>query len=512
VNESVSVIAPAVADATSLRARRVGLDAAGNDLIAVMRHDCPVCRSEGLGSRAQVALRAGGREIVVSLLHSSGELLEHGEIGLSEAAWQALAVDAGDLVAVAHAQPLASLTELRRRIYGNRLGEDAFSQIVGDIVARRYSDVHLSAFVTACSALPLDRDEMIGLTKAMVDAGERLTWPGAIIVDKHSVGGLPGNRTTPIVVSIMAAEGMIMPKTSSRAITSPAGTADTMEVLAPVDLDLAAMRRVVEQEGGCIAWGGAVRLSPADDIIIGVERVLDVDAVGQLVASVLSKKIAAGSTHLVIDIPVGPTAKVRSSAAASVLSTALESVAEAFGLTTRIMCGPGGEPIGRGIGPALEARDLLAVLQGEPGVEDLARRACELAGALFELTGQSSPGTGFARALATLESGRAWAKFQRICDAQGGLRKPPVARFQHDILAPCAGKIVSVDNRKIATVAKLAGAPAAKAAGVAMHVRLQERVQAGTPLCTVHAESRGELDYALAFAASDGAIFGMAEK
>jgi thymidine phosphorylase len=195
-----------------------------------------------------------------------------------------------------------------------------------------------------------------------------------------------------------------------------------------------------------------------------------------------------------------------------VLSTALESVAEAFGLTTRIMCGPGGEPIGRGIGPALEARDLLAVLQGEPGVEDLARRACELAGALLELTGQSSPGTGFARALATLESGRAWAKFQRICDAQGGLRKPPVARFQHDILAPCAGKIVSVDNRKIATVAKLAGAPAAKAAGVAMHVRLQERVQAGTPLCTVHAESRGELDYALAFAASDGAIFGMAEK
>jgi thymidine phosphorylase len=477
-----------------------------------MRHDCPVCRSEGLASRAQVALTSGGREIVVSLLHSSGELIGHGEIGLSETAWQALGVDDGDLVAVAHAQPLASLTELRRRIYGNRLGENAFSQIVGDIVARRYSDVHLSAFVTACSAMPLDRDEMIGLTKAMVDAGERLSWPDTFIVDKHSVGGLPGNRTTPIIVSIMAAEGMIMPKTSSRAITSPAGTADTMEVLAPVDLDLAAMRRVVEQEGGCIAWGGAVRLSPADDIIIGVERALDVDAVGQLVASVLSKKIAAGSTHLVIDIPVGPTAKVRSNAAASALSTALESVAEAFGLTTRIMFGPGREPIGRGIGPALEARDLLAVLQGESGVEDLARRACELAGALFELTGQSSPGTGFARALATLESGRAWHKFQRICEAQGGLRTPPIARFQHDILAPCSGKIASIDNRKIATVAKLAGAPAAKAAGVAMHVHLGEHVQAGAPLCTVHAESQGELDYALAFSASDGAIFGLFEQ
>jgi thymidine phosphorylase len=258
--------------ATTLRARRIGLSAAGSDLIAVMRHDCPVCRSEGLASRAQVALRAGGREIVVSLLHSSAEAPAPGEIGLSESAWQRLGVSEGDPVEIAHAQPLASLAEVRRRIYGNRLSDGAFSAIITDIAERRYSDVHLSAFVTACSAVPLDTDETISLTRAMVDVGERLQWPGTVIVDKHSVGGLPGNRTTPIIVSIMAAEGLIMPKTSSRAITSPAGTADTMEVLAPVDLDVSAIRKVVEREGGCIAWGGAVNLSPADDVIIGVER------------------------------------------------------------------------------------------------------------------------------------------------------------------------------------------------------------------------------------------------
>jgi thymidine phosphorylase len=253
---------------------------------------------------------------------------------------------------------------VRRRIYGNRLSEGAFSAIMTDIAERRYSDVHLSAFITACSAVPLDTDETISLTRAMVDVGERLQWSGAVIVDKHSVGGLPGNRTTPIIVSIMAAEGLIMPKTSSRAITSPAGTADTMEVLAPVDLDVSAIRKVVEREGGCIAWGGAVNLSPADDVIIGVERVLDIDAVGQMVASVLSKKIAAGATHLVIDIPVGPTAKVRGTDAADTLERALSSVAQAFGLRTRVMRGPGAEPIGRGIGPALEAQDILAVLRG----------------------------------------------------------------------------------------------------------------------------------------------------
>ena len=86
--------------------------------------------------------------------------------------------------------------------------------------------------------------------------------------------------------------------------------------MAPVDLDVAQMRRVVEREGGCIVWGGNVRLSPADDLLIRVERPLDFDSEGQLVASVLSKKIAAGSTHVVIDMPVGPTAKVRSHEAA----------------------------------------------------------------------------------------------------------------------------------------------------------------------------------------------------
>lgn len=227
-------------------------------------------------------------------------------------------------------------------------------------------------------------------------------------------------------------------------------------------------------------------------------------------ASVLSKKIAAGATHLVIDVPVGPTAKVRSLEAARDLEAALTSVAAAFGLRTRVMYGPGAEPIGRGIGPALEALDILAVLQGEPGVEDLAHRACELAGGLFELAGVAAPGAGLARARQSLESGRAWAKFKRICQAQGGMRSPPVARFQRDLTAPSSGRIASIDNRKLATVAKLAGAPMAKAAGVAVHARLGQLIVAGSPLCTLHAESPGELDYAAAFALSDGAIFAIA--
>jgi thymidine phosphorylase len=346
----------------------------------------------------------------------------------------------------------------------------------------------------------------------MVEAGNRLDWGRAPIADKHCVGGLPGNRTTPIVVAILASLGITIPKTSSRAITSPAGTADTMEVLAPVNLDLTAIRRVVEREGVCVVWGGAVRLSPLDDVLIRIERALDLDAEGQLVASIISKKVAAGSTHLVLDVPVGPTAKVRSPTAARSLSDRLTAVVKAFELEARIVTTDGSQPVGRGIGPALEARDVLAVLRQEADApEDLTERALFLAGVLVELAGAARAGKGRMAAEAALADGRARAKLEAICEAQGGMREPPLARWTRGLAAPRPGRVAAIDNRRIALLAKLAGAPDAKAAGVELHVRVGMAVQVGMPLFTVHAESSGELDYALHFAAANPEIVAVAD-
>jgi len=457
-------------------------------------------------------LRNGRHEIIATLHQVASDLIGADEAGLSEIAWERLAVAEGDLLYASHPQSVESLGSVRSRIYGHRLGQQALLQIVADIVAGQYSDVQLSAFITACAAMPLDEQETVALTKAMVDVGERLSWAGTPILDKHSVGGLPGNRTTPIVVSIVAAHGLTMPKTSSRAITSPAGTADTMETLAPVDLDLPAIRRVVEQEYGCIVWGGAVRLSPADDILIRIERALDVDSEGQLVASVLSKKIAAGSSHLVLDMPVGPTAKVRNAEAAQVLSKRLIDVAALFGLKTRIVLSDGLQPVGRGIGPALEAHDVLAVLQNNSSASKMLRqRACTLAGALLELGGAAREGEGVGVALQTIVDGRAWAKFQRICEAQGGMRVPTTAKYQHPLLAGSNGTVRSIDNRKIARLAKLAGAPEAKSAGVELYVQLDRPVSAGEPVCSVHAETPGELRYALDYASANPEIIEVAK-
>src|SRR6218665_1749601 len=470
----------------------------------MMRTDSPVCHAEGLAPHTQVYIRNGSQPIAATLYQVDGDFLAGDEIGLSEAAWKALGVTEGTILQVGHAPPLESIACVRQRIYGQRLNAAALSHIVEDVVAGRYTDVHLAAFLTATAALPFDKDETYFLTKAMVDAGDRLSWPSGIVVDKHCVGGLPGNRTTPIIVAIVAACGLTMPKTSSRAITSPAGTADTMETLTRVDLDLAAMRRVAAAESGCLASGGAVRLSPADDIFIGVERALDIDTEGQLIASVLSKKIAAGAAHVVLDIPVGPTAKVRSAAAADRLAATLSAVAARFGVITRCIQTDGTQPVGRAIGPALEARDVIAVLTGDTDApSDLRARACTLAGAVLELGSIAPEGEGCALAEATLADGAAWTKFQRICHAQGGMPTPPRAHLTHPIVATHSGGLAHVDNRRIPRLPKLAGAPDAPAAGMILHVRLGDEIIAGQPLLTVHAQSQGEMAYALTYAASN---------
>ncbi len=485
----------------TLRLRRLGIDTY-QEAVIYMRRDCHVCRAEGFEAQTRIEVNLDGRMLVATLNVVDSELLASDEAGLSEAAWRRLNARAGDVVTLAHLAPLESLRHMRAKVYGHMLTGDAVQAIVSDVAAGLYSDIEIAAFITACAGTRLDLGETIALTRAMITVGERLSWNYSPVVDKHCVGGLPGNRTTLIVVPIVAAFGLTMPKTSSRAITSPAGTADVMETLTEVKLDVPAMRRVVEREGGCIVWGGAVRLSPADDVLIRVERPLDLDSEGQLVASVLSKKAAAGSSHVVIDIPVGETAKVRSAQAAQTLSALLIEVGHAIGLTVHTVITDGAQPVGRGIGPALEARDVLEVLRRETGAPvDLRERALRLAGAVLEFAPGVASGEGMHLAREILDDGRAWKKFEAICAAQGGLRIPPVAAYTQVVKAVQSGRVTEIDNRRLARVAKLAGAPRALAAGLELHTPLGSTVGKGQPLFTVHAETPGELAYALNYVA-----------
>ncbi|MEY4640904.1 MAG: hypothetical protein RLZZ227_898 [Pseudomonadota bacterium] len=471
------------------------------EAVVYMHKDCTVCRAEGFSASARVLVSGNGHSAIATLNIVENSLLPPGSIGLSTSARAKLAAKPGDTLTVSHAPVVASLRFVRKKIHGHALAENELEAIMTDISAHRYRDVEIAAFLSICADNRLDLDEMIGLTRAMVVCGTKLLWPGSErIFDKHCIGGVPGNRTTPLVVAIASAAGLIIPKTSSRAITSPAGTADTMETLFNVDFDVATMQKIMQATGACLVWGGAASLSPADDLMVRVERELDLDGTGQLVASVLSKKIAAGSHHVLIDIPVGPTAKVRSATEADYLAGVFSQVATACQIQVRCLITDGSQPIGAGIGPVQEAHDLLAVLKCEAQApHDLREKSLMLAANLIDMARGCGLEKAVTEARHLLNSGAAWTQFQRIATAQGGMKALPEAAFTSHHHAPHGGRLASIDNRKLSRLAKLAGAPVDKCAGLRLHTKAGDHVDAGQALFTLYSSSRGEHDYALTY-------------
>lgn len=468
--------------------------------IVYMRSDCFICKSEGFNAQARVMVTLNQCSIIATLNIIETNLLKHNEAGLSNYAWRLLSAKQGDEITVTHPKTLESINFIRSKIYGNELSKPETESIIKDVVSGQLSDIHIAMFIAAIGGNRLTHQEILHLTHAMVDTGQKINWSSPLIVDKHCVGGLSGNRTTPIVVAIVAAYGLWIPKKSSRAITSPAGTADTMEVFTNVTHEISAMKKIVEKEQGCITWGGALGLSPADDLLIRLARTINLDSMGQMVASIISKKIAAGSTHIVIDVPIGTTAKIRTLGQAEQLKALLHFMASHFNVEIKVIFTDGSQPVGRGIGPALEARDILAVLQNEKHAPaDLREHALILAGHLIDFSPSQNTPNGLAIAKTILDSGEALKKFKAICKAQGGMKEISIAPYTYTVESKYSGLIRNIDNRHIATIAKLAGAPDAKSAGIELLAKLNSNVEKSQALFKIYAETKGQLHYALDF-------------
>jgi thymidine phosphorylase len=281
-----------------------------------------------------------------------------------------------------------------------------------------------------------------------------------------------------------------------------------MEVLANVDLSVADMRKVVEECNGCLVWGGHVNLSPVDDILIGVERPLNLDTREQMVASIMSKKLAAGSTHLLIDVPVGPTAKVRTTSEALRLRKLFEYVSDQLGINIEVIVTDGRQPVGRGVGPVLEARDVMSVLRNDAAAPaDLREKSLQLAGLLIEKDPAVRGGAGYRRAAELLASGAALAMMDRIIDAQGRAADAPALGGLHrDILAPSDGIVLSADCLRIAQLARLVGAPLDRGAGRDLFKQAGDRVEKGEPLFRIYAAEQSHFDLAIAAAGEESGM------
>ena len=491
--------------APQLKIRKVSIDTYKEN-VAFLHRECDTYRAEGFQALSKIEIHSDHHHIVAVLNVVDDEnIVAPGELGLSEQAFDQMGLGQGTLVCVTHAEPPKSMEAVRRKINGERLTLEDFQAITQDINGNRYSKMEMAAFLVASGQTGLDREEILHLSRAMLESGERLNWGNSLVVDKHCIGGIPGNRTSMIVVPIVAAHGMMIPKTSSRAITSPSGTADTMEVLAKVDLSPAKMHAVVRQENACLAWGGTANLAPVDDILISVERPLGIDSTGQMIASIISKKLAAGSTHLLIDIPVGPTSKVRHMHAALQLRKLFEYIGDRLDLKLEVVITDGNQPVGYGIGPYLESLDVMNVLRNQTGApNDLRQKSLHLAGRILEFDPDVRGGYGYQIARDILESGRALAKMEDIIKAQGAqdtVYKP--GSLVKDVVADKPGHVVLIDNFKISRIARLAGAPMDKGAGVQLVKKLGDAVEKGSVLYRIYAEFPADFNFATSLANAD---------
>lgn len=482
-----------------LSIRRVNLDT-GRENVVVLSRNSSALRPEVFRGFSRVDVTSAEKSLRCTLLLTDDDgIVNPNELGISEPAFRRLGRPEGSLASVTPAPAPASLEAVRAKILGRILRDEEIKSIVADITMHRYSDMEIAALLVS-SARFMTGSELLSFAGAMANAGARLSWDRPLVVDKHCIGGIPGNRTSMIVVPIVAAHGLMIPKTSSRAITSPAGTADTMEVLARVDLITEELKRVVDTCQGCLVWGGHANLAPTDDILIAVERPLSLDTPEQMVASIMSKKLAAGATHLLIDIPMGPSAKITTAQEALRLRKLFEFVADHFGIVVEVMVTDGRQPIGNGIGPILESADVMAVLSNDTNAPaDLREKSLQLAGRIIEWDPVVRGGAGYARARELLESGAALHQMQKIINAQGpSPSKAELGTHTYDIRAPRGGIVSGIDCFFFNRLARTTGAPIEKGAGIKLFKKIGDEVAARDVLYRIHAVDLSEFDLAVA--------------
>jgi AMP phosphorylase len=439
---------------------------------------------------------------ITAIVHTTDTMLMQGEIGLLGHAFTYIGPEVGESLEVTQTGKPDSVDYIRNKMDGLELSKEEIFNLVEDIASHALSSVELSAYITSLYINGMNLRETADLTEAMVSTGETIEFDRTPVFDFHSVGGVPGNKVTLLVVPIVAAAGLLIPKTSSRAISSAAGTADIVEVFANVDFDGRKLKQIAEKTGGIMAWGGGLNLAPADDIIIRVEYPLGIDPHAQLLASVMSKKKAVGADFLLVDIPMGENTKVPTMEMAKAYAHDFAELGDKLGIHVECAVTYGGQPVGRSIGPALEAREAIAVLEGSKTPNSVVEKAVTLSGIILEMGGISK---GTERAKEILESGLALEKFREIVAAQGGKADIKstdiqVGKFKADVLAKKSGYVGSIQNRSLVRIARAAGAPKDKGGGLTIYQKVGTKVDAGEPLFTVYSDNEAKLNDALALA------------
>ncbi|MBL7051426.1 thymidine phosphorylase, partial [Candidatus Woesearchaeota archaeon] len=451
-----------------------------------------------VGNRVQIKNNKGKK--IISVVDAVSGIINPKQIAVSEIILDNLTLKNKDKVEVQIIKKPLSITLIKKKLNGQTLKENEIKEIIENIANNSLTEVEIAFFIAAVYTQGMNLRETKNLIQSMVKTGNKLKLKGKIY-DKHCLGGVAGNRTTPIVVSICAAAGLKMPKTSSRAITSAAGTADTIETIAKVDFPISEIKKIIRKTNACFVWGGSLGLAPTDDKIIRIERIVNIDAPAQMLASILSKKISVGSKHILIDIPFGKSAKVSEKKAKELKSKFL-ILAKKFNLDIEVILTNGEEPIGNGIGPTLEIIDIIKVLSRNSPPKDLEEKSILLAGELLEIGKKAKKGKGQELAREILESKKAFEKFKEIIQAQQGdpnkldIKNFKDPEFQNHIKTKIKTKIKHINNQLINRLARHAGCPEDKQAGIYIHKKKNQIAEKGDKILTIYAVSKEKLKHA----------------
>jgi AMP phosphorylase len=433
----------------------------------------------------------------IAIVNITQRFIKPGEIGLYGCVEDELCARSGTPIKVEAAEPPESLAFIKSRLSGRILKPAEIKQILRDVVDNRLSETEIAAFLVSLYNRSMSMEEVAALSMAMVETGRRIKITRKKIFDKHSIGGAPGDKTSMLLVPTVAAAGLTIPKSSSRAITAPAGTADKMECICPVSLTLEEIKKVVKKTGACLVWGGALDLAPADDIFIEIEHPLSIDPM--LLPSVMSKKKAMGAKYLVIDIPTGKGMKIRTINEARELGNQFIELGKKLGIKVECVSTFGEQPIGYGVGPALEAREALQILSGHRVPQDQLDKVCDLTSVLFKFAGMRNC---YQKAHDIIRSGKAGKKFRQMVEAQGGNPKIrpediPVGKNAVQIKSKVGGHVLWINNTSVIQVAREAGAPKNKGAGILFHKKCADHVKKGETLFEIFAEKEYKMERAL---------------
>jgi len=484
-----------------LKVKKVNLSSGGSLLVILNKKDADKLDLHALDRVIIKRLKSGRR--ITAAIDISTKGLKSGEIGFFDEIVKRLKVDEGVSVGVSIAKRPKSIDFLRKKLNGGSLNKKEIFEIMKDITENNLSQVEISYFVAGCFTHGLNFRETINITRATVNVGYKLKLNKKIILDKHCIGGVPGNRTTMVVIPIVAAAGFYIPKTSSRAITSPAGTSDVVEVLAPVKLSHEKVKRVIKKTKACMVWLSSLNPSGVDEALIKVRYPLRLDPEGLLLSSILAKKKAVGATHVLIDIPYGEGSKMNKKQA-KILRKKFVKIGRVLGMKIKCILTDGSQPIGEGIGPVFEARDVLSVLEGD-GPNDLREKSIFMATKLLEMAGVKKANK---KVVEILDSGKAYDKFIQIIRGQGGRKNIvlPEPEFCYSIRSKRDGLVKRIDNRIITKIARIAGAPKDKAAGMYLRVHRGDKVKKKDILFTIYAENMDELEFAKEIAKKNEAV------